>query len=80
MDIELALKLTEIVEKIGDNKTTLCSKINECKTNIALVGQKLDIHLKNQKEKEDKKDRVFDKKTVIIGIIIGVIGLVAALK
>ena len=80
MDTELSMKLIEIVEKIGDTKNELCTQIGKCRSAIAVVEQKLDDHLVNELEKDNKKERIFDKKTVILGIIIGVVGLVAAFK
>ena len=80
MDTELGLKLTEIVEKIGETKNDLCNQLGECRKDIAVLDEKLDNHLENEEKKHKKKERRFDKKTVILGIVIGVVGLVAAFK
>jgi len=78
MDTDLSIKLTEIVEKIGDIKTELTEKIGECKTEIGIVKTNLKNHLENEEKKNNKKERRFDKKTVIFGILLGVVGLIAA--
>jgi len=80
MDTELALKLTEIVEKIGDTKNELGSSIAECKKEIAVVKERLGNHLDNEEKKNNTKHRLFDKKTVVIAIVIAGVGLLAAFK
>lgn len=79
MDTDLAMKLTEIVKSIGDAKLEVMSEVSECKRDIALVKLKLTTHLKAETEKETTKERRFDKKTVVLGIGLSIVGIVAVI-
>lgn len=80
MDTDLAMKLTEIVKEIGDTKYEIMSEVSNCKREVALVKQKLTTHMKEVEGIEVKKQRVFDKKTVIISLVIGLVTVVAVFK
>lgn len=77
MDTDLALKLTEVVKSIGDAKYEIMSEVSVCKRDIAVVKTQLCNHLKQVEQEENKKQRVFDKKTVMIGLIIGSVAIYA---
>lgn len=79
MDTDLAMKLTEIVKEIGDTKYAIMSEVSDCKRDIALVKQKLTTHLKAEDEKKKSKERVFDKKTVVLGILLSIVGVIAVI-
>jgi len=79
MDTDLAMKLTEIVKEIGDTKYAIMSEVSDCKREIALVKQKLTTHLKAEEVKVTKKERRFDKKTVVLGIGLSIVGIVAVI-
>jgi len=55
-----------VLDEIRGDVKSLCERMTKVET-------ELNIHLENQREK-------FNKTTVIMGIIVGVIGVVAALK
>lgn len=79
MDTDLAMKLTEIVESIGDTKYEIMSEVSNCKREIALVKQQLTNHLKAEEVKVKAKDKIFDKKTVIISLSIGIVAVIATM-
>ena len=80
MDTDLAMKLTEIVKEIGDTKFEIMDEVSNCKREVALVKQKLTTHMKDVEGVETKKARIFDKKTVIISLVIGLVAVVATFK
>lgn len=79
MDTDLAMKLTEIVKSIGDAKLEVMSEVSECKRDIALVKQKLTTHLKAEEDKKKSKERIFDKKTVVLTILLSIVGVMAVI-
>lgn len=79
MDTELAMKLTDIVKEIGDTKLEIMSEVGDCKRDIALIKQKLTSHLKAEEDKVKTKERRFDKKTVVFGIALSIVGIVAVI-
>lgn len=77
MDTELAIRLTDIVKSIGDAKYDIMSEVSVCKRDIAVVKTQLCNHLKQVEGEEAAKERTFDKKTVVISLVIGGVAVLA---
>ncbi len=77
MDTDLALRLTEIVKSIGDAKYDIMSEVSVCKRDIAVIKTKLNNHLEQVDKTETTKGKSFDRKTVVIGLLIGAVAVYA---
>ncbi len=77
MDTELAIRLTDIVKSIGDAKYEIMGEVSNVKRKVAIIQTNLDNHLKQVEGKEVTKQRAFDKKTVVIGLVIGGVAVLA---
>ncbi len=77
MDTELAIRLTDIVKSIGDAKYEIMGEVSNVKREVAIIKTNLNNHLEQVEGKETTKRRAFDKKTVIISLVIGGVAVLA---
>ena len=67
------MAFTDIEQRILDRLDSFDLKINDLCDRTARVEEKITNHLEHQQQK-------FNKTTVIIGTMIGIVGLITALK
>ena len=77
MDTDLALRLTDITKSIGDAKYEIMSEVSNVKREVAVIKTQLCNHLDQVENEETAKDRTFDKKTVVISLVIGGVAVLA---